>query len=195
MQESARHTSATGIDLLIDRLDAAVRTEGVPDLTHEVKRILEDLIGRSAIRLPEPLREPRRDCYARRLVHRDGERRFTVVAMIWGPGQHTELHDHAGMWCVESVLQGELDVTQFDLVEERDGRCRFVRQSKVRAGVGEAGCLIPPYEYHMLENPLKDRTSITLHVYGGEMERCNLYLPESDDWWRRTAKRLEYDPA
>ncbi len=27
--------------------------------------------------------------------------------MTWGPGQGTPLHDHAGIWCVEGVVEGK----------------------------------------------------------------------------------------
>ena len=63
----------------------------------------------------------------------------------------------------------------------------------LRTGVGDAGCLIPPFEYHVLANALSDRASVTLHVYGGEMDRCNLYLPQDDGWWERTPRILQYD--
>ncbi len=112
--------------------------------------------------------------------------------MTWGPGQQTQLHDHAGMWCVECVVEGELDVVQYELVEQVDGRCRFDRRNVVRAVVGDAGCLIPPFEYHVLRNALPDRRSVSLHVYAGEMDRCNLYLPRDDGWWDKNAARLEY---
>ena len=41
--------------------------------------------------------------------------------MTWGPGQGTPLHDHAGMWCVEGVLEGRIEVARYDLLDERDG--------------------------------------------------------------------------
>lgn len=195
MQNANRKRTPTGVDSLIDRLNAAVRLADVARITQQIKEDFIDLIARSAISLPDRLKEPLRDSYARRLLHCDHDRQYSVVAMIWGPTQHTGLHDHAGMWCVESVLEGELDVTQFDLVERREDRYRFLRKSTVRAGVGHAGSLIPPYEYHVLSNPLSDRTSITLHVYGGEMNHCNVYLPEGEGWWRKTARRLGYDEA
>jgi hypothetical protein len=90
-------------------------------------------------------------------------------------------------------LKGELDVTLYDL-EERDAeRYRFVAKETLRARVGDAGCLIPPFEYHVLKNPRRDQASITVHVYGGEMDRCNLYLPQESGWWVRQPKRLTYD--
>lgn len=182
-----------GIDLLIDRINTAVEYGDVPHITGEIKDTLTELTRCSALRLPDRLAAPVLRSYARRLVHRDEKRGYTVVAMIWGPGQHTELHDHAGIWCVECVMEGALDVTQYDLVEQDHQRCRFVEQRKVRAGVGDAGCLIPPFEYHVLSNPLHDRTSVTLHVYGGEMDHCNVYMPCAEGWWEATEKRMRYN--
>lgn len=183
---------APGLEPLVERINAAVRLGDVSRVTAGLKTSLTDLIRRTAFRLPDRLTRVCPDSYARRLVHRDRGLGYTVVAMIWGPGQHTELHDHAGMWCVECVLAGEIDVVQYDLVEQHADRCQFVQQSRVRAGIGTAGCLIPPHEYHVLHNSLSDQASITLHVYGGEMDHCNLYLPEAGGWWKKMSKHMEY---
>ncbi len=97
------------------------------------------------------------------------------------------------MWCVECVVDGALRVEQFDLLDEQDGRLRFARQKVVRAGVGDAGCLIPPFEYHILGNALSDRSSVSVHVYAGEMERCNVYVDAGTGYWTREARCLTYD--
>jgi len=183
---------ASGIDLLINRLNRAVQVDDESLITGRVKETLTELVCRKALRLSNEMATPRPGSYARHLVHRDAERGYSVVAMIWGPGQHTELHDHAGIWCVECVVQGVIDVTQYDMVERGDSCCRFAVQKTVRAGVGDAGCLIPPFEYHVISNPNPDSTSITLHVYGGEMEQCNVYLPKAEGWWEPTARQLSY---
>ena len=41
-----------------------------------------------------------------------------MVVMTWGPGQKTALHDHAGIWCVECVVDGNMEVAQYDLMSE-----------------------------------------------------------------------------
>ena len=178
---------------LVELLDAAMSEDVVGTLTQRIANGLHDLACNEKLELPESVKTVVPDGYARRLIHRCPERGFTVVVMTWGPGQETQLHDHAGMWCVECVVEGQLEVVQFDLAEEIEDRCRFVQRASVRAGVGDSGCLIPPYEYHVLRNALPDRRSVTVHVYSGDMEYCNLYLPSDDGWWLRTAKPLEYD--
>jgi predicted metal-dependent enzyme (double-stranded beta helix superfamily) len=189
----AETDSWSSTDDLVLAMETAVRLGDVSRITGRIKRSLEDLCG-SGLRLPSRFREPDPGCYARRLLHRDLDLGYTVVVMTWGPGQGTGLHDHAGMWCVECVVEGSLEVTQYDLLDSDGERCRFEKRNRVRAGVGDAGCLIPPYEYHVLSNALREATSITVHVYGGEMDHCHLYTPDSDGWWTRDRKRLAYNP-
>lgn len=183
---------AGGNRALIDTIDGAVNAESVSETTARIADVLQRLVGREEIRLSDTLTRACAESYARRLLHRCPRTGYTVVVMTWGPGQQTELHDHGGMWCVECVVDGELDIMQYDLIEEKGDRCRFDRRDVVRARVGDAGCLIPPFEYHVLRNALQDRPSVTLHVYAGEMDRCNLYLPHDEGWWTRTSQVLDY---
>lgn len=173
-------------------IDAAVGA-GDPDrIAQQVKRVLQDSLRCDALSLPPRFHTPRPDTYARRLLHRDPSGRYTVVVMTWGPQQGTALHDHAGIWCVECVVAGEMEVTQYDLVSEHDGTYRFSEQNHVRASRGAAGCLIPPFEYHTLANAKPDATSVTLHVYGGEMDHCHVFEPAGNGAFRRVTKTLSY---
>jgi predicted metal-dependent enzyme (double-stranded beta helix superfamily) len=183
-----------GCTRLIAALDAAVGEGTVPGIAARVKECLTAFAADGARSLPEHLCHARPGHYARRLLHRAAHADYTVVVMTWGPGQRTELHDHAGMWCVECVVRGRMDVTQYDLVERAGDRFRFEPRTTVQASIGDAGCLIPPYEYHVLANAVPAAPSITVHVYGGEMERCNRYVARGDGWWERSPQELTYDP-
>jgi predicted metal-dependent enzyme (double-stranded beta helix superfamily) len=135
---------------------------------------------------------PAADKYARRLMHRDPSGRYSVVVMVWGPNQGTPLHDHAGVWCVECVYRGRIRVTSFDL--EGDAALeplQFTPEAVVFAGKGEAGHLIPPFEYHMIENA-ETTPSVTLHVYGGELTWCNAFHPIESGGYRRERRTLSY---
>ncbi len=183
---------SAGVRELIGRLDDAVRLGDVERTAHTIKEALSEVCMRR-LELPPRYLRPLPDRYARRLLHRDEDLGYTAVVMTWGPGQETQLHDHAGIWCVECVVQGGLNVQQFELVEDRGERCRFRKQTSVETGVGDAGCLIPPFEYHVLSNAGNPETSVTLHVYGGEMDHCNCYAAEGEGWYRRSTVRLDYD--
>ena len=152
---------------LVRRLDQAVATDDPQQLCRDVKRVLTEVMAAGVDFLEPKFQEPARDRYARRLLHRDPAGRYTAVVMVWDVGQGTPLHDHSGMWCVECVYRGRIRVTSFDL-EGNPGAdvLRFTPESVVLAGQGEAGHLIPPFEYHMIENA-DASPAITIHVYGG----------------------------
>jgi predicted metal-dependent enzyme (double-stranded beta helix superfamily) len=175
------------------RLDAVIHNESVEHIPELVKAVLIDSMQCGALHLPAHLKRPRPDSYARRLLHRDPEGRYTMVVMTWGPGQKTALHDHAGIWCVECVVDGSMEVAQYDLVAESGDVFRFERRTHVVAGRGSAGCLIPPFEYHTLANA-SPAPSVTLHVYGGEMDHCHVFEPAADGSYRRRRKELAYAP-
>lgn len=178
-------------DQLRSRLDAVIHAERLERIPELVKAILVDSMQCGALAVPDSFRSPIEGTYARRLLHRDPAGHYTMVVMTWGPGQKTALHDHAGIWCVECVVDGHMEVAQYDLQSERDGRYRFAERTRVLAGRGSAGCLIPPFEYHTLGNA-GATPSITLHVYGGEMDHCHVFEPADDGSYRRVRKELAY---
>jgi predicted metal-dependent enzyme (double-stranded beta helix superfamily) len=187
-------TLAPVVDPLIDRLREAVMLGDIAAITERIKSDLESFIPAEGLTLPERFRRVKAESYARRLLYRDPDLGFTALIMTWGPGQHTALHDHSGIWCVEGVVEGEMQVTRYELMEEMaEGRCRFAERGAVAATAGTAGALIPPFEHHVLANARPDRASLTLHVYGGEMDHCDVFEPLGEGLYRRCTKRLAYD--
>jgi predicted metal-dependent enzyme (double-stranded beta helix superfamily) len=143
--------------------------------------------------LPAALRLPHPDHYARHLVHRDSQGRFSMIAMVWGPGQGTPIHDHGGLWCVECVLQGSIEVHAYQPYDrESDDRQGFRRADMIKASFGEAGHLIPPLDHHVLTNPF-DEIAVTLHVYGGDMAWCRTFMPHKDGGFVEERRELSVD--
>src|SRR5258708_3543372 len=70
-------------------------------------RVAAALRGRlpgPAILSPEQLAgDP--DGYQTHLVHAEPDGSFSIVVMVWLPGQTTPVHDHL-TWCVTAALQG-----------------------------------------------------------------------------------------
>lgn len=182
------------IEPLVQALDHAVTHCKCNKSTCEaVASALESIISPGANWLPDACMKPCEDHYARNLVYRDPEGRYSVIAMVWSEGQGTPIHDHGGLWVVECVYRGRIQVETFDKDQDLDETtCVFSPVSTIVAGCGEAGALIPPYDYHRLGNPFTTPT-VTVHVYGGDLTQCHVYEELGEGQYRRELKLLDLD--
>ncbi len=174
------------VNELIRRLDEAVVINDDAVRCQNVKNVLEDIVRSGESFVEAPFLKPAPDRYARRLKQQDPHSRNTDIHKDWGVGQGTPLHDHAGIWCVECVYRGRILVTSYSVRggDPEKGIVQFEKEKTVTAGVGEAGALIPPFEYHTIQNP--DPTpAITIHVYGAEMKYCHIFEPQDGGYLRR----------
>lgn len=188
-------TPFAGRDRFIAAIDEAVIAGDEHAVTAALRNVLCGLIRDPGIRLPDCVYRPIDDHYARREIYRSREHGYSVVAMTWGPGQGTPVHDHCGLWCVEGVWDGELEITQYELLETEGDRCRFRAAGGMQAGPGSAGSLIPPHEYHTIGNTSPDALAVSVHVYQAPIEHCCKFEREDGQWYRRVAATLSIDCA
>ena len=184
-----------GRDRLIAAVDHAVQHEHAHQIAATLRTALREAIADSRIQLPACVHHPIEDHYARRELYRSPVHGYSIVAMSWGPGQGTPLHDHSGLWCVEGVWLGQLEITQYQLLERDGERFRFRPESPVLGDCGSAGSLIPPHEYHTIRNTSDEDLAISVHVYQGEMTRSAIFEPDADGWYERRVQVMETDAA
>lgn len=184
-----------GRDRLIAAVDAAVTAGDAGRITADLQLALQEAITDSRIELPECVHRPVSDHYARRPLYHSREHGYSVIAMSWGPGQGTPLHDHDAMWCVEGVWLGELEITRYELLERAGERWRFHRHATLRGGCGSAGSLIPPHEYHTIGNASADKVAVSVHIYQAPIEHCCKFVPDDGEWYRRVDADLPVDRA
>jgi 3-mercaptopropionate dioxygenase len=182
-----------GAKKFVAAVDAAVAAPDVHTLTDELRGALCRLIRDGEVRLPPCCYEAQPDHYARRELYRSDALGYSVIAMTWGPGQGTLIHDHSGMWCVEGVWHGSLEITQYELLEQENERFRFQAVGSMQAGAGSAGSLIPPHEYHTIRNPSDDGVAVSLHIYKGAMTCCSVFQPLGQQWFERGLRQLCLD--
>ena len=142
--------------------------ERLIDDPHAIAERLKPLLAADDWLAPEH-QLPGRDTYRQHLLHVSACRRLSVVALVWLPGQETPIHDHVS-WCVVGVYRGVERETHYRLAERDGARC-LVRAGAFEAPPGHVEALVPPGEnIHSVAAAGPGKT-ISIHVYGADIER------------------------
>jgi 3-mercaptopropionate dioxygenase len=101
------------------------------------------------------------DGYRGHTLHAEPDGSFSIVGLVWRPGQLTRIHDHV-TWCTFGVIQGveheELFDADLNLIGESDNH------------VGDVSGFAPPGDIHRVHNT-SEETAISIHVYGTDVTR------------------------
>ncbi len=118
--------------------------------------------------LAAPLREPDPAHYRSHIVAVAPSGAFSVVALVWLPGQRTAIHDHIA-WCVVGVLEGHEQETRYHLMRDAAGDTWLAPGAVETMDHGEVAQLVPPAEnIHQVQN-VGATLAISLHIYGADL--------------------------
>ncbi len=95
------------------------------------------------------------------LLHAEPDGTFSILGLVWRPGQTTRIHDHI-TWCVVGVLAGVEHEELFDEALNPIG----TRDNPP----GDVSGFAPPGDIHRIRN-IGDETAISLHIYGTDITR------------------------
>ncbi|MFC4820862.1 cysteine dioxygenase [Dokdonella ginsengisoli] len=116
---------------------------------------------------------PRHDRYRRhRLAGGDGG--HSCLLIEWPAAHRTAIHDHAGLWGIELVLDGVLEVEEFTLGGDFE-RPVLTRARTLMLGAGDAAVFTGRHYAHRCRNLSATRPALSLHVYGGELDRYQAF--------------------
>ena len=99
------------------------------------------------------------DGYRSHILHVEPGGAFSIIGLVWRPGQITRIHDHL-TWCVFGVIQG---VEHEDLF---DADLNLIGKSDNRTG--DVSGFAPPGDIHRVHNT-GDATAISIHIYGTDV--------------------------
>ncbi len=148
------------------------------DVPAQVSEKLEAVLATDDL-LAECHRETGDETYRRHILYADPDRRFTILALVWKPGQRTTVHGHTA-WGSVGVYEGRPNVTCYDCTEDEDGAvtphetqdicCEPKQTTHVQPGLCGT---------HRIYNDTDD-VVITIHTYGRDLvqdpESINMVL-------------------
>jgi predicted metal-dependent enzyme (double-stranded beta helix superfamily) len=135
---------------------------------HAIADRLARLLAKDGWLAPEH-QAPGTDSYRQHLLHVSACRRLSVVALVWRPGQRTPIHDHVA-WCVVGVYRGVERETRYRVVDVAERPC-LQQVGSVEAHPGHVEVLVPPAENIHAVEAGGDGLTISIHVYGADIER------------------------
>ena len=104
--------------------------------------------------------------YRSYVLHTEQDGSFSIVALVWRPGQATPIHDHV-TWCVFGVVQGVEHEELFRLDEAHE--CLVAAGSSTNEA-GDVSGFAPPGDIHRVRN-IGGSTAVSIHVYGTDVSR------------------------
>jgi predicted metal-dependent enzyme (double-stranded beta helix superfamily) len=149
-----------GLAELVHRIQPRARRAADPrTIAEQVAQVLVDVNPGPEI-LSEAEQAGAADGYSRHTLHTEAA--FSVSAVVWRPGQITEIHDHL-VWCSFMVLQGAETETLYGVRDDR-----LVEIGARLRPTGSVSGVAPPDDIHRVCNT-GDTVAITLHVYGADL--------------------------
>lgn len=106
------------------------------------------------------------ETYRSHLLYAEPDGAFSIVALVWRPGQVTPIHDHV-TWCVFGVVQG----VEYEEVFTLDEKNEYLVEAGDNANLtGEVSGFAPPGDIHRVRNA-GNQTAISIHIYGTDISR------------------------
>jgi predicted metal-dependent enzyme (double-stranded beta helix superfamily) len=152
--------------LLIEQVRGVVAArENCPTMATRTAEVLHSHLGAKDLLLaPHRVADPRR--YRQHILHVERDGRFSIVSLVWLPGQVTPVHDHVS-WCVVGVYEGQEHETRYRVAHDQRNLCLVEIGHSVNA-TGAIAALTPPGDIHLVANR-GPGLAISLHVYGANI--------------------------
>lgn len=160
--------SSFALQELIEAVRAAVKSESRPEIVGPiVADLLRPYLAANDFLCAEQL-EPCEETYRQHVLHAEQDGSFSIVALVWLPGQATPIHDHVS-WCVVGVYRGAESETVYKLDGEEAQPHLVVTGHGVNPA-GSVASLVPPGDIHHVQNAGRE-LAVSLHIYGADIRK------------------------
>lgn len=178
MSPPATTPMSAALSELIARIRAVVESgRDAASTGSAVADILQPYLGRDDLLSGEQM-APAEGCYRQHVLHVEPGGSFSVVSLVWLPGQCTCIHDHVS-WCVVGVHKGEEHETVYGTQGAKGDRHLLVT-GQMKNPAGMVAALVPPGDIHRVSNG-GDCLAVSLHVYGADIGKLGSSIRRNYD--------------
>ncbi|MDG1463158.1 MAG: cysteine dioxygenase family protein [Gammaproteobacteria bacterium] len=154
--------------------------EQIDDIPPSVASVLQASLSASEL-LNQSQRQPDAGNYRRHTLYRDKDGQFTILALVWLPGQQTPIHGHMA-WGAVGIYSGELNISNYEIFGTRAGSMHLKQTGEIDAREGDVASVIGGIDdIHRIKN-ISSKPAISIHVYGidipQESQALNILFPQ-----------------
>jgi predicted metal-dependent enzyme (double-stranded beta helix superfamily) len=193
MHDALRPATAHWAQRILDTIDTCIDARGQADLSRLAQQLAlaslwegcphtEDVVD------PVAVSSYRRIALADHAVHG-----YEALLIIWPPAHATPIHDHDGLWGMEVMLDGVLEVEAFDLSLLEHPH--LVSRGASVIGIGDHLAFSQADYAHRCRNLSSNRAAVSLHVYGGALDSYRSYHPDDEGRWSSKTHQTVREPA
>ncbi len=176
----------TGRNTQLESLVSEVRrclllpTESTDEIPALVAQCLKGYLSAEEL-LNQTQTQPNASHYQRHTLFRDEAGEFTIMALVWLPGQETPVHGHMA-WGAVGLYAGELNVTNYEIFGTRAGQMHLQPVGEIDAREGDVTSVTGGInDIHKIKN-VSAKPAISIHVYGmdvpPESQALNILFPQ-----------------
>ncbi len=99
---------------------------------------------------------------------------FELVAMRWEPGSVSELHDHGDSRCWVAVVEGVIDVDNYERHDPRVAHAKLEHTSTIRVAAGEMDHRMNWRELHRVCNT-GEVSAYSLQIYSPALSEYHVF--------------------
>lgn len=161
-------------------IDACIEHHGEPVVTSIAEALSQVAAWRGCPRSADVSSTSTAQAYRRVLLGTGKRHHYEALLIVWPPAYVTPIHDHDALWGMEFVLDGVLEVESFQLAAQP--RLHLEPMHALVAGVGDYVAFSDADYAHRCRNLSRNRPALSLHVYGGELNKYRSFHHHDGLW-------------
>lgn len=164
------------LETLVTGIATSLENKDVNTAVKDIELALKQAIQNPGL-LPAECLSGSPDGYKRHLLHVNADSPFTIMSLVWLPGQESPVHGHQA-WCVVGIAEGTLTTESF--TRRSDGNLECIASSTAQPG---ETCIELPGngDIHRLANRSNSK-AVSLHIYGMDLSENACRINECHEY-------------
>ncbi|GLQ52119.1 cysteine dioxygenase [Dyella flava] len=193
MHDALKPAITRWAERILDTVDACMRENKPIDVDHLAEVLASAPTWQGCPHTEDVADAASASGYRRIALTDHATRGYDALLIVWPPGHATPIHDHDGLWGMEIMLDGVLEVEAFDLSLQEHPH--LVSRGVSVIGIGDHLAFSQADYAHRCRNLSSNRAAVSLHIYGGALDTYRSYHSDDAERWTSKIHQTVREPA